>query len=95
MVVTEQALQPASRVIAISIIAVAQVLLFLSRIFTQQILRLAGLDMGAVDLFELHDAYSIMACLCLESAVSPSPLPHIPITPPPSSLCAVRTKSQP
>jgi acetyl-CoA C-acetyltransferase len=31
-------------------------------------LRRARLTHGDVDLFELHDAYSIMACLCLESA---------------------------
>ena len=36
---------------------------------TRQALAHARLDLGAVDLFELHDAYSIMACLCLESAV--------------------------
>lgn len=35
---------------------------------TQQALTHAKIDMNAVDLFELHDAYSIMACLCLESA---------------------------
>jgi len=35
---------------------------------TRQALAHARIDMSAVDLFELHDAYSIMACLCLESA---------------------------
>jgi acetyl-CoA C-acetyltransferase len=35
---------------------------------TQQALSHAQVDMSMVDLFELHDAYSIMACLCLESA---------------------------
>jgi acetyl-CoA C-acetyltransferase len=35
---------------------------------TQQALAHAQVEISAVDMFELHDAYSIMACLCLESA---------------------------
>ena len=46
---------------------------------TQQALAHAKLDMGAVDFFELHDAYSIMACLCLESAVSGGRAESLPL----------------
>lgn len=35
---------------------------------TEEALKRAGITQGNVDIFELHDAYSIMACLCLESA---------------------------
>eukprot|EP00960_Hanusia_phi_P067512 766644-Hanusia_phi.AAC.4 len=34
----------------------------------EEALQRSGLDRNSVDIFELHDAYTIMACLCLESA---------------------------
>ncbi|EKX46932.1 hypothetical protein GUITHDRAFT_70018 [Guillardia theta CCMP2712] len=39
----------------------------------EEALRRSGLDRNSVDIFELHDAYTIMACLCLESAGFASP----------------------
>lgn len=39
-----------------------------SRVSAQRALDSAGMDLNACDIFELHDAYTIMACLSLESA---------------------------
>jgi len=39
---------------------------------TQNALRQAGLTQKDIDIFELHDAYTIMACLSLEVSAPPS-----------------------